>query len=90
MTNAKNYFKSSTYSIDELTKKPIVKTEIFFFDERSPDGTRSAYEGAMDAAAMTGGKVSVYRIPPIVGPWFNVQHVGIGIGTYVVEDEEAN
>lgn len=71
-----NYFKRSKQAIDPDTGRILSVPELFFFDDRSPATIREAF----DRASGDEGKLSVYRLPKIVGPWSDVAIVGAGIG----------
>jgi len=81
----KSYFKSTTYGINPDTQRCVTVSNTFFFDERSPDLVRAAYEDAKANAERMHGKVSVWKKPWISGPWDDVPVVGEGIGEFSTE-----
>lgn len=80
-----NYFKAAAVAINPETQRTVTNSKTFFFDDRSPEQIRAAFEDATVEAARVGAKVSVYRAPKIVGPWSAVPVVGAGIGELEAE-----
>lgn len=87
-----NYFKVAAVGLHPQTSKPFTDSKaFFFFDDRSPDLIRSAFDRATEESARLGGcKISVYRRPKIGGPWDSVQTVGVGIGELATAPEDTN
>lgn len=54
--------------------------EQFFFDGRDPDSVKRAYENASRHAAAKQGRLSLYGLPEMAGPWDDLPRVGEGIG----------
>lgn len=79
-----NYFKSAIVSIIPETSRTVTVSKTFGFDDRDPAQIRKAFNEATAEAAHL-GKVSVFKIPKIGGPWDDVPFVGKGIGELETE-----